>query len=113
LTEHPQWQALQKGGRIFGIFRLPGASQWRYVRENGERRVFSTEHEASEAARRVALDILFPRIVSTIDKADRTVAEALGVEEWLRSRRQDVKRAQTIYRPGKRPYVMQRGKVRA
>lgn len=113
MTDHPRWEAHIEGNRIFGVYLLPGASQWRYVREGGKAKAFPSEKAAQDAARQAALDRLFPRIVSTIDKADRKAAEALGVEEWLRSRRQDVKSARTVHRPGKPPFVMQRGKVRA
>lgn len=113
MADQPQWQSLTFKGEIFGIFKLPGASQWRYIKENGVRRVFPTEKAALEAARDTALRILFPAIHSTTEPSEKKVAEALGVEEWLRSKRQDIKNAKTVYRPGNRPFTAVTGKARA
>lgn len=107
----PRWDAITVSGKIHGIYRLPGANQWRYLKEKGEKREFATEREARDAARDRALAILFPVIHSTAAPTEKALAETLGVEQWLQSRREDRKRAATEYRPGKRPLVVMRGRA--
>lgn len=110
----PEWQALTFGHKIYAIFRLPGASQWRYLKnKDGSKRTFITEREARAAAKSKAMDILFPKTTGTIDLDDRKVAETLGVEQWLQSKRADIKAAKTLHKPGRRQVVVVRGKVRA
>lgn len=99
------------GSQIFGIYKLPGAANWRYLREKGERRAFSTEREAREAARDRALSILFPPIHSSKDPDEKKVAETLGVEDWLQTKRQDIKDARKLHRSGKRTVVVVKGRV--
>lgn len=111
MTMIPEWQAMEQGGLIYGIYRLPGAANWRYLREKGEKRTFPTQEAAASAAREKVLSILFPPMRGTIAPEDAKVAESLGVEQWLRTRRQDAKAAQTIYKPGKRPLYVVKGKV--
>jgi hypothetical protein len=111
MTDQPQWQAITFNGKVHAIFKLPAASQWRYVKENGERKAFATEHEAREAARDVALRILFPTIHSTAVPSEKKIAEALGVEDWLKSKREDRKNAVTHHKAGRRPFTEMKGRV--
>lgn len=111
MNDQPQWRSMTFAGKIYGIYRLPGASQWRYLKEKGARKAFPTERDAITAARDKALSILFPQMTSSLPLDDKKVAESLGVEQWLKSRREDVKKAQTLRRPGRRAVVVVRGRA--
>jgi glutathione S-transferase len=87
----PEWKAFVFKGVIYGIYRLPGAAVWRYLKEKGKKRVFPNEQAARNAARERALAILFPALTGTMPLNEKKVAESLGVEEWLKSKREDLK----------------------
>ena len=111
MSEQPRWQALTFGHKIYGIYCLPGASQWRYLKDKvGEKRTFVTTREAEKAARDRALEILFPAAHGPI--TEKTASDALGVEEWLRVRREDKKAAYVEHKAGRRPLVVERGRAR-
>lgn len=110
MTDQPQWQSLEFGHKIYGIYKLPGMSQWRYLRDKtGEKRTFITAREAEKAARDRALEILFPAVRGVV--TEKEAAEALGVEEWLRSRRADVKSASIVREAGRKPYKVMTGRA--
>lgn len=111
MTDQPQWSSLTFGHRIYAIYRLPAGSQWRYLKDaKGEKRTFLTTREAEKAARDRALELLFPPAHGVV--TEKEAAEALGVEEWLRSRREDKKAAYVERRAGKRPLVVVQGRAR-
>lgn len=111
MTDQPQWSALEFRHKIYGIFRLPGASQWRYLRDKtGEKRTFVTKGEAERAARDRAMEILFPVMRGVV--TEKTAADALGVEEWLRSKRADAKAAYTERKAGRKPFQVVTGRAR-
>lgn len=113
-TLMPEWQALTFGHKIYAIYRLPGMPNWRYLKDaKGEKRTYITEREARAAAEARAKELLFPKLTGTMPMDDKKVAETLGVEEWLQSKRQDIKAAKTIRKAGRRPLVVVQGKVRA
>lgn len=103
----PFWGALKFNGQIFAIYRLPGTSQSRYLRRGGKRLVFATEAEARAAAKKRCHELLYPPIVSTNKPPDeQKLAEKLGVENWLKVKREDAKKARQIVRKGKRTVVV-------
>lgn len=108
--QQPQWQAMSFGHKIYGIFRLPGASQWRYLKDaKGEKRTFITAREAEKAARDRAMDILFPVTRGVV--TEKTAADALGVEDWLRIKRADRKAAYTDHKAGRKPFQVLTGRA--
>lgn len=113
-SDQPEWRALKFGSRIFGIYKLPGMSQWRYLKEKGgEKKLFPTQTAARDAARERALSILFPKMTSSLPVTEKGVADKLGVEAWLKTKREDLKKAQTIRKAGRRSYTVIKGKVGA
>lgn len=110
-SEQPQWQALTFCGKIYAIYKLPGMSQWRYLRKGDEKLTFATESAARDAARDRALAILFPKMHSTATPTEKSVSDALGVEQWLKVKRADARKAETIHRAGKRQLKVMRGRA--
>lgn len=113
------WKATHFKNGYAGEFLPTGERSWRYVKAKGEVVVFFSREEAKEAAKKAFLERYEPPLRATIERSpeeelarmeDKLAAEA---ERFLKSNRQDVKSAETIYRPGKRPLVAMPGRVRA
>lgn len=108
---HPEWSSMAYRGQYLGLFKLP-LGDWRYLRgKGGEKRTFPTAQAAEKAAKERAFDILFPETRSTVAPTDAEVAEKLGVSEWLRSKRADIKKQTTMHRPGKRQVIVMNGRA--
>jgi hypothetical protein len=107
---HPSWQAITFNGQILAAYKLPGGS-WRYLRKDGEKQTFPSAAAAEKAARERALNILFPAMRSTVAPTDAEVADKLGLSDWLRSKREDVKKQQTMHRAGKRQVIVLSGRA--
>lgn len=110
----PEWKSFKFNGVIYAVYRLPGMAVWRYLKEKGQKRVFPNEQAARNAARDRALSILFPALTGTMPLNEKKVAESLGVEEWLQSKREDLKAAHTIRKPGTgKTTIVIKGRARA
>ena len=90
-----------------------GQCSWRILREAGKVKVFRSARDALKAAKERFLKSLEPEIRATLPADPDRMAEKMKAEAeaWLKSSRQDVKKAETHYRPGKRPFKSMRGRV--
>lgn len=111
MSDKPRWGSKPYDGGYAGYFALPGAGTARFVRKNGQVVVLADEREARDLAREVCLGILYPTIRHTREsEQDDPIAKALGVDDWIRSRREDIKNATTMHRAGRRPVLVMKGK---
>lgn len=107
------WRADPYSGGYIGVFLPEGETVWRYVRENKRPKVFATGREAKDAARTRWFERLRGKHGADMRPlTEKEAAEALGVEEWLRSKRADQKAAYVERKAGKRPVVVMAGRAR-
>lgn len=107
------WRARQFGVGYSAEWLPTGQHSWRILREAGKVKTFPSAREALKAAKERFLKSLEPEIRATLPvdpdrMADKLKAEA---ESWLKSNRQDVKKAEIHYRPGKKPFKSMRGRA--
>lgn len=113
------WKSTHFNNGYAGEFLPAGERNWRYVKSGGEVIVFRTRNEAGQAAKQAYLARYEPRIRATLDRSpeeelarleDKLAAET---ESWLRTSREDRRKAETQYRPGKKPLLVLPGRARA
>lgn len=82
----PETRVLQIGPLYYGNFRLFEGADWHFVLDaQKKRKQFSNATEALSAARAECKSWMNPKIRAT-ENAVKTVAEALGVTEWLKGK---------------------------
>lgn len=109
------WRARHFGAGYSAEYLPCGESRWRIIKAKGEVQIFPTASAARAAAKEAWFRRLEPTIRATIPPDPDKLAAKLAdeAENWLRSKREDVKAAHTIHRPGKRALVVMRGKALA
>ncbi|MGB3898168.1 MAG: hypothetical protein WA973_06405 [Mesorhizobium sp.] len=111
------WRAKQFMGGYSAEWLPPGQSIWRIVKSGGEAIVFPSRSAALDAAQNTYLQRLNPTIRATVqidpEKAEaRMEAKMLAdAESWLKSKREDVKRTETIHRPGRKKLIVMTGRA--
>jgi hypothetical protein len=103
-----------KGGYVAEFLPL-GQRTWRMVKSGGEPIIFVTSRAARDAAENAYLARLEPTIRSTIPVSpDRLEAKLMDeAENWLQSKRADVKAQTTLHRPGRKKVIVMTGKAMA
>lgn len=110
------WRAKQFRGGYSAEFLPLGQRTWRIVKSGGDPIIFPSRSGALDAAENAYLARLNPTIRATIqidpEKAEaRMEAKMLAdAESWLKSKREDVKRAETVYRPGRKKLIVMSGR---
>lgn len=107
-----RWRARHYGIGYSAEYLPPGQTNWRILRANKQVMVFPTAREAREAAKARYLEMHEPPIRSTTGKPDnledKLKAEA---EQWLRSSREDRKKAHEIIGKNRRRILVMRGRA--
>lgn len=116
LTEReiePECRAFEFGHKIYATYRThPGAREKWLRNPDGSKRTFVTKREAIQAARQRVRELGHGGSSVTAGTDDeKKVAEALGVEKWLKSKREDIQAAKRIHRAGKKTIVVMRGRA--
>lgn len=111
------WRARHFGTGYSAEFLPPGQHSWRIVKSGGVPMVFLTAQQAREAGKNAYLQRVEGSILSTVQRpADEQEARIeaklkADAEQFLVSRRADVKAAHVEHRPGKRPLTVLTGRV--
>lgn len=107
------WRAKHFDAGYSGEYLPPSQHSWRILREKGKVRVFPTAAAAREAAKRRYLSIFDPlNFAERPDDPDKVAAKlAAEAESFLKSKREDVRRAETVRKAGRKPFVMVRGRA--
>ena len=104
------WRAPHYNNGFSAEFLPCGERSWRIVRSGGVPIEFPTRNAALEAAKNAYLQRMEPTIRATVQRdPDAAVARmeaklTADAESWLKSGRDDVREAATVYRPGKKPF---------
>ena len=107
------WRAAQFGIGYSAEWLPAGQRSWRIVKSGGKPIVFPTRSEALGAAENAYLQRIEGNIRATLPvDPERLQAKLTAeVESWLRTSREDRKKAETIYRPGKRRVLVIPGRA--
>ncbi|MGE0290376.1 MAG: hypothetical protein AB7I42_25015 [Bradyrhizobium sp.] len=108
------WRAKQFDKGYSAEFLPPGQRTWRMVKSGGEPIVFGSFSEAHGAAKNAFLQRLEPTIRATLPVDPDRIAAKLAdeAENWLKSKREDVKASSTLYRPGRKHVIVMAGRAR-
>lgn len=109
------WRAKQFATGYSAEYLPAGQRSWRIVKSAGNVVVFRSMREAIAGAENAYLRLLEPTIRATLPvNPDRLSAKLSDeAENWLRSKREDVQKRETLHRPGKKPLIVLPGRVRA
>jgi len=109
------WRARHFGAGYSAEYLRCGMGHWRFVLEGKRPKVFPDHSGARTAAEDAYLASLDASIRSSLPLSEDRLQRKLEMEResFLKSNRKDVKSAETIYRPGKRPLVSMPGRARA
>lgn len=108
------WRTRNFGAGYTAEWLPTGQHTWRILRNSEKKvRVFPTAREALKAAKARFFRSLEPEIRATLPvDADRLAAKLQAeAESFLKSSREDVRKAEMHYRPGKKPYKAVRGRA--
>jgi hypothetical protein len=107
------WRARHFGAGYSAEYLPCGLRTWRILRQKGEVHVFPTRAQAQEAAKEAYLRTVEPTIRATLPVDPEKVAAKLQdeAENWLKSKREDVKAAHTVHRPGKKAFRVMKGRA--
>lgn len=113
MTVEP-YRASQFRGGYVAEFLPPGQRTWRMLKADGEPKLFPSWKAARDAAYSAFMLRLEPNIRSTMPVDPERLKSNLEAqaEDWLRSKREDVRRSEIIRVPGKRPLLKVPGKAR-
>lgn len=110
-------RASQFDGGYSAEFLPVGERSWRIVRSGGKPIPFASRRAALAAAENALIQRMEPTIRATIQRSPEEAEarmEAIMADEaenWLRSKRSDVKGRDVRYEAGRRPLVVLRGRA--
>ena len=108
MTEEP-WRAGQFRNGYTAEFIPPGQRTFRMLKEDGRPKVFASRREAKQAALDAYLNHPDSIRATTPPKKVGSTLQA-EAEQFMRSRREDIKKQTTHHRAGKRPLIVLSGK---
>ena len=115
---HP-WRAKQFSFGYAAEWLPPGQTVWRIVKEPGpdgkkRPRVLPTIREALQVATDTYLRSVEPEIRATLPFDPQRAKSRLeeDAEQWLRSKREDVKAAHVLRKPGRKQVIVMKGRAR-
>jgi hypothetical protein len=99
------WRAQQFGRGYSAEWLPPGQRSWRIVKSGGSPIVFATRSEALGAAENAYVQRVEGHVRATLPVDPERLEAKLNAEaeSWLRTSREDRKKAETQYRPGRKP----------
>lgn len=107
------WRAKQFDGGYSAEFLPCGERSWRIVKAGGKVVIFARRQQALTAAKNAYLARLEPNIRATLPiDPDRLSAKLSDeAENWLKSKRGDVKNQTAMHKAGRRPVIKLVGKA--
>lgn len=113
------WRAKQFGIGYSAEYLPCGQASWRILRERKADgkvapRSFPTVRDAIRAAKDAYLRSVEPEIRASLPFDPERVKSKLeaDAEQWLKSKREDVKAAHTLRKPGRKQVIVMRGRAR-
>ncbi|MFC3208120.1 hypothetical protein [Aquamicrobium soli] len=90
-----------------------GMGHWRFVLDGKQPKLFVDRREARCAAEDAYLASLDASVRSSLPVSEDKIARNLEMarEQFLKSKREDVKRTETIHRPGRKKLIVMTGRA--